>query len=208
MWEIITSISAAVTAVLRAITAKYAAITALFTAITAIGVLFAFSQLMEARRTRRIEAYNTFLEIWGNVEEREARRFVFREFKFGSLPSLTDDERKKVEMVLASCNRISYLTLKKLVPEEDVLRLTGRPIVRLWDYLHPFIEARREEARRQEVGQEPVSEDPHIIDVKRTDVGEKLDDADPYAYMAHLQEFVKKYRTKVMGSPRVSNGGQ
>lgn len=197
MCEIVTCVSAAVTAVLRAITANSAAITALFTFITAIGVLLAFWQLKEAKGKRQIEAFNTFLAIWGSVEEREARRFVFREFKFSSLPSLTDDRRKKIEMVLASCNRISYLTLRGLVPVEDVLGLIGRPMIRVWDCLHPFIEARRAAARREEVGENPVSEAPHIIDAKRTDVGEKLDSDAPYAYMAHLQEFVRRYRKKV-----------
>ncbi|NWF78309.1 MAG: hypothetical protein HXY36_06960 [Chloroflexi bacterium] len=98
---------------------------------------------------------------------------MFTEFKFSSLTSLNDDHRKKVEMVLASCNRISYLTLNRLVPEEDVLGLIGRPIIRVWDCIKPFIDARREE------------------------VGEKLDSEDPYRYMVHLEESVKRYRTKL-----------
>jgi len=148
-------------------------ITALCTAIIAAGVFLAFWQLKEARNATRIEALNTLLEMWGNVEQREARRFVFRDFKFNGLNNLTDEERKRIETVLASCNRISYLTLNRLVPEEDVLRLVGRPMIRVWDRLKPFIDARREE------------------------VGEQIDKEDPYRYMTWFEEFAKKYKTKL-----------
>jgi len=140
---------------------------------TAIGVIAAFHELQEVRKARRIEALNTFLGIWGSIEEREARRFVFREFDFNGLNSLADEQRKKIEMVLTNCNRISYLVLNRLVPEEDVLRLIGRPIIRVWDCLEPFIRGRREE------------------------VGQKLDTEDPYRYMVHLEWFVRKYRNKL-----------
>jgi len=118
------------------------------------------------------------LEIWGNVEHREARRFVFRDFKFKGLNNLTDEQRKKIELVLASCNRISYLTLNRLLPEEDVLRLIGRSMIRIWECLKPFIDARREE------------------------VGEQLYDRDPYRYMAQFEEFVKRYKSKLQPKSR------
>ena len=158
------------------ISSAWEVITAISTAIIAVGVVFAFWELKEVRKARQIEAFNAFLRIWGSTEEREARRFVFKEFKFTSLSNLTDEQRKKIEMVLANCNRISYLTLNRLVPEEHVLRLIGRPIIRVWDRLEPFIQARREEQ------------------------GEKPEIKDPYKYMMYLEEFVEKYRAKLQRS--------
>lgn len=155
-WDVITAVSVVVS-----------------TAMIVLGVFFAYWQLKEARKTRQIEAFNIFLEIWGSIEEREARRFVFRKFSklFSGLDSLAGRHRRKIEMVLANCNRISYLTSSGLVPEKDVLKLIGRSMIRVRDCLKPFIDARRKK------------------------VGEKSDD--PYGYMASLEEFVKEYRNKL-----------
>jgi len=144
------------------------------TVIIALGIFVAFRQLKEARKTRRIEAFSRILETFGGMEQREARRFIFTELKSSNLATLSDDERKKTEMVLASCDRISYLTLKKLVlEEEDVLGLLGRPMIDVWDCSQAFIDARRNRA------------------------GNNANKGDPYRYLANFEEFVNKYRTKL-----------
>lgn len=155
------------------ITSGWDLITAVFTAIIALGIIFAFGQLKEARKTGRIEAFSRILETFGSVEQREARRFISTKLKSCNSATLSADERKKTEMVLASCDRISYLTLKGLVLEEDVLGLLGRPMIRVWDCSQTFIDARRKKA------------------------GEEANREDPYRYLANFEEFVNKYKTKL-----------
>jgi hypothetical protein len=151
-----------------------AAISALVVAAVAVtGISFAARQLREARATRRIEVFSQILERFGSVEQREARRFIFTNFTFCSLASLPDDKREMIEMVLASCDRVSYLTLNKLVPKEDVLELLGRRMIKVWDCSQAFIDARREQA------------------------GEKAKKKDPYGYLANFETFVEKYRATV-----------
>jgi hypothetical protein len=148
-------------------------ITAISAAIVALGILLAFGQLREARKTRRIEAFSQIVEAFGTVEQREARRFILTKLNSCELANLPDDERKKTEMVLSICDRISYLTLKGLVPEEDVLELLGRPMIRVWNFARTFVSERRRQAGAQ------ASKD------------------DPYRYLANFEKFVNKYQTNL-----------
>src|SRR4030042_2742708 len=94
-WEIMTSISGAV---------------------IALGLVLALLQLWVARRTDKVQALNTLLVMWGNVELRESRYFVLNKFKFKSLDELYSNEqsesRKHVEEVCAMCDRVSYAVIR------------------------------------------------------------------------------------------------
>ena len=156
------------------ITSGWDVITAIATAIVALGIGLAFRQLRGDVKARRLQAFNSLLDIWGGVQEREARGYVFRDFKFDDLADLRDERRKselaKVELTLAICNRISFMALEKLVTEKAVRELVGDPMVRCWDKLQDFVEARRDEFKEEKL--------------------KKL-------YMCQFEEFVKRNRAKV-----------
>lgn len=156
------------------ITSGWDVITAIATVIIAFGIWFAFLQLRVDVKARSLQSFNSLLDIWGGEREREARRYVFRDFKFNDLASLRDDRRKseldKIELTLAICNRISFMALEKLVTEKAVRELVGDPMVRCWDRLQDFIMARRDEFKEEKL--------------------KKL-------YMCQFEEFVKRNRAKV-----------
>ena len=86
------------------ITSAWEVMTAIATAVIALGIVGGIWQLLVNRSMRKLEAFNSLLEIWGGLEEREMRRYVFSDY---NLEQLSDEGRKKVESVLAICNRIS-----------------------------------------------------------------------------------------------------
>jgi len=73
------------------------------------------------------------------------------------------------------------MSLRKLVPEKDVVELMGDPMVRCWERLQGFVEARRAES-------------------------EESNPKKPYMY--HFEEFVKKNRAKVYVTKKAGLNGQ
>ncbi len=156
------------------ITSGWDVITAIATAIVALGIGLAFRQLRGDVKARRLQAFNSLLDIWGGEREREARGYVFRDFKFDDLADLRDERRKselaKVELTLAICNRISFMALHKLIPEKAVQEFVGDPMVRCWDKLQDFIMARRDEFKEDKLRK---------------------------IYMCQFEEFIKRNRAKI-----------
>ena len=87
------------------------------TLIVLIGGLAAtIYQLQQVVKGQRLHSFNMLLDIWGKNEEREARRYVIKEYSPKS--KLSNGDRQKVETVLAVFNRIGFAVSKKLVPKK------------------------------------------------------------------------------------------
>jgi hypothetical protein len=125
-------------------------IATVFTVLLFLGVIFAFWQLKAIVVENRREAFARMLEEWGRKEAREERRYVIRDFEFGSCDDLddsnilTDEHRKTVESVLVACNRISFMVVKKIVSPNDVMDLVGQPMKIIWGKTKHFIRKRRQ----------------------------------------------------------------
>ncbi len=157
----------------QVVSANSGAIAAISSAIAAIAIIAIFWQAIMLRKGNKLNAFNSFLEAWGSVKDREDRGFVLRQFKFnGSLNELSDEQREKVEAVLGKCNVLCLMTLEGAIPKKDVLKLLGRPMIRCWDKLEGFVNARRRQAGESEDGEE-------------------------WGYVYPYQQFVNKYRAKL-----------
>jgi len=72
-----------------------------------------------------------------------------REFKFDEGDNLEDlykdslDNLDNVELVLATCDRTSFLALKVPQAEKDIVKFVGLPMFRIWGKTKNFIEARK-----------------------------------------------------------------
>lgn len=138
------------------ITSGWNVITSVSSGILALGIIAVIWQVHLLKKQNRLTAFNSLLQQWGGEEERKARRYVIREFKFkegDNLENLDDDSRSKAELVLARCNRISFLASKGLISEKDVFEFAGRSMVRCWDKTKDFIKARRRQVNEPEEGE-------------------------------------------------------
>ena len=128
------------------------------------------------RKQTALSAFSLLLQQWGGEEEREARRYVVHnDFEFGEkdgLDYLRDDHRKKVEAVLALCDRTSFLALKVPKTEKDIVEFVGLPMFQIWKKTKNFIKARR----------------------KRVS---KTEEWKPGTYMYHFEQFIKENRQKL-----------
>jgi hypothetical protein len=127
------------------------AMTAISTAIataTVVGALvYAGIQIHEAQKTRKMQAFASILEQLGQEKEREARRYVILKFPEGEtdLGKLSDEDRIKVESVLACFDRVGFFVSKKFIPEAYVADLIGVSIVRCWKKLSSYVRERRDD---------------------------------------------------------------
>ena len=157
------------------ITSGWDVVSSVSSAVIALGVVFVFWQVWTLRKESRLNQFSSLLVQWGSEDERKARRYVVREFKFDkgdNLENLDDNSRTNGELVLARCNRISFLALKGLISEKDILEFAGRSMVRCWDKTENFIKARRRQVNEPEEGE-------------------------PLSYMYHFRQFVTKNRKKL-----------
>ena len=157
------------------ITSGWGVVSSVASVVAALGIIALICQVCILRKQTALNAFSSLLQQWGGKEERKARRYVMKEFKFGekdSLEDLDDDCLDKVELVLAMCHRTSFLASRGFIREKDVSGFVGRSMVRLWDRSEDFVKA-----RRRQYG-EP----------------EKVDEA---SYVYHFQQFVLKNRGKL-----------
>lgn len=143
-------------------------LTTFFTGIMALGIWYTRRSLDEATKVRTISAWQTLLQAWGDSESRNARRYIFAKLKYSSLSAVTDKERNYIENTLASCNRISYMVLAKLIKDEDILYFIGPSMLQIWDTLKPYIKDRRQASQNI---------------------------ANSYRYMRFFEDFITKYRS-------------
>lgn len=148
-------------------------LTTFFTGLMALGIWYMKRSLAEAEKTRKVAAWQTLLQTWGDESSRKARKYIFNELDYSSLEELTEDEQTIIETTLASCNRISYMVLYGLINDKDVLYFIGPSMLKIYDKLYPFIKDRR------------------------LKVGEAQDGSSPYTYMSFFQEFITKYRAEL-----------
>ena len=137
------------------VTSWWDVITSVSSGILALGIIAVICQVCMLRKQMSLSAFNSLLEQWGGENEREARRHVITEFEFrekDDLKNLSDESRRKVELVLATCDRTSFLALKGFISEKAVLEFVGYPMVRYWDKTESFIKARRRQANQPEEG--------------------------------------------------------
>jgi len=158
------------------ITSGWDVVSSVFSAITALGIGVLLWQVCILNKQTTLSAFSSLLQQWGGKEERQARRYVMREFKFkegDSLEDLNEDCLDEVELVLAMCHRTSFLALKGFIRERDISEFVGRSMVQLWDKAEGFVKARRRQRS------EP----------------EKVDKA---SYMYHFEQFVIRNRDKLV----------
>jgi len=126
----------------------------IISAVSASGLItlavVAKKQMEKAERVRNMQAYALVLEQLGEEQEREARRYVIKQFPKGkkTLDDLPDSERIKVENVLMSFDRIGFLVSKKLYPANYIADFIGLPILRCWDKLSAYVQQRRQDDER------------------------------------------------------------
>ena len=86
--------------------------------ILALGIIVVVVQIQLLKKQTSLSAFSSLLQQWGGKEERLARRHVMRELKFGEGDNLEDlykdslGNLDNVELVLATCDRTSFLALK------------------------------------------------------------------------------------------------
>lgn len=148
-------------------------LTTFFTGVMAMGLWYTHRSLAEAEKSRKVSAWQTLLQTWGETKSRNARRYIFTKLNYSSIKDLTDEERDFIEDTLASCNRISYMVISGLIREEDVLYFIGRSMLHVWEKLIVFVNGRRKQA-----GEDPA-------------------DNDPYNYMTYFQKFITKYKPRL-----------
>ena len=159
-----------------------------FNGITALGIIVLLWQVCLLKKQTKLSAFNSVLQQWGGEEDREARRHVHEEFEFhegSNLEDLNPDSRKNVELVLATCDRTSFLAKNVPNSEKDIFEFVGHPMVRIWDKTEDFIKARR---RREN----------------------KSEESSPGTYMYHFERFVIRNRHRlvlVQKEEESSNGG-
>jgi hypothetical protein len=108
-------------------------------------------EMGEADRVRNMQAYALVLEQLGEEQEREARRYVIKQFPKGkkTLDDLPDSERIKVENVLSGFDRIGFLVSKGFYPANYIADFIGLPILRCWDKLSDYAHQRRQEDEKE-----------------------------------------------------------
>ncbi|MFZ2361603.1 MAG: hypothetical protein WA040_19845 [Anaerolineae bacterium] len=104
----------------------------IYTAVVALG------QLKEMTRARHLEAMLQVYEMIGSEEARKHRRFIYTELE--SKPEeLTPSERKHVEQVSVTFDRIGKLVESGLIPRDELLESHCEVIIRSWKKLEPYI---------------------------------------------------------------------
>ncbi len=137
------------------ITSWWDCISAVSSGILALGIIAVIWQVCLLKKQNRLNAFNSVLQQWGGIEERKTRRYVMKEFKFDkedSLEDLNEDCLDKVELVLATCDRTSFLALKVPKSEKDIVEFVGRSMIQIWNKTQTFIKARRKRRNEPEEG--------------------------------------------------------
>jgi hypothetical protein len=129
------------------------------TIVVAGGIIFAGSQAWTVRKSFRMQTLDIILRELGSEEQREARRYVIVQFSKDAmeknirtaldLDSLGPCNRKKVEMVLASFNRVGFVIRKEKNIKRDLMEFIGGSAIALWGNLKAYALAERERRGRE-----------------------------------------------------------
>ncbi len=108
---------------------------------TAIGLALLAYQVFLQRRDSSFERATLIFAELNAPEVREALRFVYsRSPEQLLLSELSEDERQKVEMVLAHLERLSYRIRRGLVGEQEVYEMFWDVVVRVAQQLYSHID--------------------------------------------------------------------
>jgi hypothetical protein len=125
-WEIITSIS-----------------TAISTLIIVASAIFAIVQIQEARRTRRLEILLSLFKDLSSTDAQKNRQHIY-----ARLPTdpnkLSPDDLLIIDQVLSTMESVWILIHEKQIEKDFVLETYGVKFLRLWKVLHPIVEFERE----------------------------------------------------------------
>lgn len=108
-------------------------------------------ELNEVASTRHMEVADKLFEELNDLENIEARRWIFQNLSGNperALSSLTPEGRKAIKKVLNSLDRVAFLTQSGWVPEDMIMPWMNPMIVKAWIKLEPFVDY--ESQRRQE----------------------------------------------------------
>ena len=107
-----------------------------------IAIPFAYVQLREATRARHLEALARIFEEFRSEVFFEDRRFVYSHDVF-NWNACSDEERIRIERLINTYNRISFLVEKGMVPKKLILEIWSGAILASWQKLESYVIERR-----------------------------------------------------------------
>lgn len=109
-----------------------------------IAIPFAIVQIKEASRSRDLEALSRIFEEFRSDIFLKDRRFVYSHDDF-DYNSSTDEQRIRLERLINTYNRISFLVEKRLIPKRLFLEMWSGAILASWQRLNLYVKDRRVE---------------------------------------------------------------
>lgn len=107
-----------------------------------VAILFAIVQIREVTRARYLEALARIFEEFRSEVFFKDRRFVYSHERF-SWGSCTDEERTKIERLINTYNRMSFLVKKGMIPQKLILELWSGALLASWQKLKSYVKDRR-----------------------------------------------------------------
>ena len=142
-----------------------------------VGIPFAIIQLKEVTRARYVDALSRIFEEFRSEVFFKDRRFVYSHEQF-DYNSCTREEKIRIERLINTYNRTSFLVEKGLIPKKFFLEIWSGAWLASWQKLERYVKERRAATGF----------------------------SDWAIQFEHLVAFSKNYRTKVLGEKEKGYG--